>query len=67
MRTSRPPRRGSSGVTVGGRLEPATLPPLLRATHLFFGLALGSALVEGVGQGGEDVREGRGAGPALQT
>jgi hypothetical protein len=43
MRTSRPPRSGISGQTVGGPAPALALAALLRATHLF-GLALGSAV-----------------------
>jgi DNA-binding transcriptional regulator YiaG len=43
MHSSRPPRDGISGQTVGGGAPALALPALLRATHLF-GLALGSAL-----------------------
>ena len=42
MRSFRPPRAGSPGHAVGGRLlAPAALPALLRATHLssFLGLS----------------------------
>ena len=43
MPSSRPPRDGISGQTVGGGAPAMALPALLRAAHLL-GLALGSAL-----------------------
>jgi hypothetical protein len=43
MHSSRPPRGGISGQTVGGGAPALALPAFLRATHLL-GLALGSAL-----------------------
>ena len=43
MHSSRPPRDGISGQTVGGGAPALALPALLRAAHLL-GLALGSAL-----------------------
>src|ERR1039457_1839148 len=46
MRSSRPPRHGSPDRAAPGRsIDPAALPALLNATHLF-GLALDSALGE---------------------
>src|ERR1035437_10536515 len=41
MHSSRPPRGGISGHTVGGGAPALALPALLRPTHLF-GLALGA-------------------------
>ena len=43
MHSSRPPRDGISGQTVGGGAPALALPAVLRATHLL-GLAFGTAL-----------------------